>query len=600
MKIIVFLIFHLFIPTVSGGQAIMQYPTGCPELDLYYERLQNNTHDAEIVHERHLLETVSTDSLIIAFIKRGHDTYHDPANLYLLFNAWHSPLSEENKYMLLDKLYTVSNEQESEQLELLADMFRASLMGTGPDYDKKMELSETVISKARKMGDIGIEAMILDEMCFESYCYKEYIQHFTYIKRLEEALEKAGDNYFRKSTGNFRVGKAYYEFKDYDRALPFLRKVENAEGWNYLAVYHQQNGNLDSAAYYHRQILLSKEHPIVLAIAISNLGRIHLIQGNTAGAIAMLKAGLDYMEKTDDSSFTTGICISLGEAYLSQGNRTAAKEYIDRARNLTDKLTTAPLHYRLTALYALESQYYALAGDYGLAKSCQDSSLVSSARYEQVSGQHIILLAEQELQKAEVELKSQQIARQKEVIGFVIIALLLLTAILLVTMYYYRRQQAAYKKLAQQARKWAVQSEIVIQTTNTETNGNTKAEPTEDDLHIIKLADHEMTKNHTYREAGLTVETLADRLGVHRNTLARAISRTKNKNFNLYTNEYRIKEAVRIISESSRKELYIEELSERVGFGNRSTFSRVFKQFTGLSPVDFQKQKGKSQQEDKF
>jgi len=116
----------------------------------------------------------------------------------------------------------------------------------------------------------------------------------------------------------------------------------------------------------------------------------------------------------------------------------------------------------------------------------------------------------------------------------------------------------------------------------------------------MSLVEREMTENYAYRDVGLSAESLAAHLGVHRNTLSRAVNRVTGSNYYQYINGYRIKEAVRIISQNGHKELYIDELYERVGFNNRSSFYRVFKQFTGLSPTEFQKNAafaGKNQQD---
>lgn len=103
-----------------------------------------------------------------------------------------------------------------------------------------------------------------------------------------------------------------------------------------------------------------------------------------------------------------------------------------------------------------------------------------------------------------------------------------------------------------------------------------------------------MILRHVYREAGLTAESLAEHLGIHRNQLSRAINKITGENFNHYINSLRIKDAVRLISVATHKDLYINELYERVGFTNRSTFYRIFKQFTGLSPIEFLKNNNKN------
>lgn len=103
----------------------------------------------------------------------------------------------------------------------------------------------------------------------------------------------------------------------------------------------------------------------------------------------------------------------------------------------------------------------------------------------------------------------------------------------------------------------------------------------------MSLINKEMSERYAYREAGLTAESLAERLGVHRNVLSRAINRATGQNFNQYVNELRVKEAVRIMGEKDHKELRIDEVYEQVGFSSRTSFYRAFKQFTGLSPIEF-------------
>ena len=113
--------------------------------------------------------------------------------------------------------------------------------------------------------------------------------------------------------------------------------------------------------------------------------------------------------------------------------------------------------------------------------------------------------------------------------------------------------------------------------------------PENDDFHIMACIHQEMTAKHAYREVGLTMDMLAGRLGIHRNKLSKAVNCVSGRNFNQYVNSFRIKEAIQIISGTHHKDLYIDELYEKIGFSNRTSFYRAFKQATGVSPRDFQK-----------
>ena len=96
-----------------------------------------------------------------------------------------------------------------------------------------------------------------------------------------------------------------------------------------------------------------------------------------------------------------------------------------------------------------------------------------------------------------------------------------------------------------------------------------------------------MTAGNAYRNPALTAELMAEQFGIHRNLLSRAVNRSTGSNFNQYVNSFRVKEAVRIMSEK-KPQLYLDESSEQVGFNSRTSFYRAFKQKTGLSPREFQ------------
>jgi Response regulator containing CheY-like receiver domain and AraC-type DNA-binding domain len=157
----------------------------------------------------------------------------------------------------------------------------------------------------------------------------------------------------------------------------------------------------------------------------------------------------------------------------------------------------------------------------------------------------------------------------------------------------YRKKNAAYKVLAQRVSEWAHSGESRYSPAAPgKVSGQSQNEPlTEEEAKIMSFIETEMTSGHAYRDAALNMDSLADRLGVHRNTVSKAVNKSTGNNFSYYVNGYRIREAVRILSESDREKIYIEELAEHVGFTNHSSFYRAFKQFTALSPAEFRKNK---------
>ena len=572
------------------------YPqtTGYPDLDLYHSQMANNYSATLTARKHHLMHTTPINHLITEYMERGPAVLRDTVSLFSFFS--HGPVipTEEERLKVIDEVYAAARKHKSKRLKLAADYFKAFLGNPSMRVNTRVENNEKVVRTARKLGEVHIELLALYDMY--GLTAGNFARSLAHALRLEEALDKVNEDQFpEKYIVCSRLGTSYYNFKDYDRALPLLHEGllypgEKVRTWNYLAAYHQMQGNPDSAAYYHRTILTDedgrRQPPVHLAIAISNLGKLEIMRGNNDAAIAMLQAGLDVMKKEPkyELSFVVVLYTSLGEAWLAKGDLDRTATYIDSVYRHRHEFLDVIWQQRAINLFALQSQYYGRLGQYHLSKLYQDSSTIANRNYIQLSGQHHILLGEQQLKEAEIKFQAQQMAYQRNIIALATAALILVSIALIIILHFYRRKNAAHNILAQKAKQWAMP--------HTDTNGQTD----EENRHIMATADREMTQAHAYREPGITIDDFAARINIPRNNLSKAINKVTGHNFTHYINSYRIREAVRVITKNGDKDLRIDELYEQVGFGNRASFYRVFKQFTGLSPMEYQKQKGRPQQ----
>lgn len=98
-----------------------------------------------------------------------------------------------------------------------------------------------------------------------------------------------------------------------------------------------------------------------------------------------------------------------------------------------------------------------------------------------------------------------------------------------------------------------------------------------------------MTDEQIYRDPLLTKEKTADMLGTNRTYLSQVINEQTNKNFTQYINEYRIYEAVRILSDPQNTQP-LKALSVELGFNSMTTFYKLFQQQTGMTPAQYRKQ----------
>lgn len=115
-------------------------------------------------------------------------------------------------------------------------------------------------------------------------------------------------------------------------------------------------------------------------------------------------------------------------------------------------------------------------------------------------------------------------------------------------------------------------------------------------LLVLKRKVDNWMEDKGYLQTGIVVADVAGIVGVSPKKLSLYISSTFGCNFNVWLNTLRVEEAKRIMEYNS--DVSITELSEMVGFSDRSHFSRQFKSITGETAVSFQKRFKKAKSED--
>ena len=97
-----------------------------------------------------------------------------------------------------------------------------------------------------------------------------------------------------------------------------------------------------------------------------------------------------------------------------------------------------------------------------------------------------------------------------------------------------------------------------------------------------------MEEEQCYLNPDLKMPDVADRLGVHRNTVSNAINSSEGCSFSTYVNTYRVEHAKRLLQQQIDKKLSAVALES--GFANEQSFFRAFKSVTGTTPREWLQQ----------
>lgn len=172
------------------------------------------------------------------------------------------------------------------------------------------------------------------------------------------------------------------------------------------------------------------------------------------------------------------------------------------------------------------------------------------------------------------------------------VLLIILICFVIVALEYYRRKKRLYRAIVTQNSEFIEREKILLeQVEKAKSNGATEqkctlSEDKADDL--MSRFTLLMTEKKLFKESALTVNAVADRLGTNRTYLSRAINET-GKTFNQIINDYRIREAIGMISDLDAA-LPLKQISSDVGFNSITTFYSTFQSVTGMTPARYRNQ----------
>jgi len=112
--------------------------------------------------------------------------------------------------------------------------------------------------------------------------------------------------------------------------------------------------------------------------------------------------------------------------------------------------------------------------------------------------------------------------------------------------------------------------------------------------YLNTLQDY-MDKEKPYLDGELTITSLAEKLSIPSRYISQVINERLNQNFFDFVNQYRVKEAKKLLLQGQAPQYSILDIAYDSGFNSKSSFNFVFKKYSRMTPSQFRQSYVESQ-----
>ena len=401
------------------------------------------------------------------------------------------------------------------------------------------------------------------------------------------------------------IGAIYGENNEPDIAFDYFSQIEklakasndsDALSYNYINLGTSLSGKDNKAAlkYYNlaEQYKNKKNNYFKLYILIGRAG-VFFKQKNYRKAVKLYIAAFNAIDSTH--YFYNSLCTNIAETYKQLNKVDSSLYFAYKAlhansqyhsiNNMANTFSVMVNDYLMQHKDDSVKKYFNLFKDY-------NDSIILNKKVEYVSKLKVINETDKLLEKNKIQ-KQKLVEYNIKIKYLVILAIIILLALIIVIIFY-RKAQISYKKIVKESvhsikieeevirlrQKLAIDEKPKNQGTNIENSDAIFYE-------IIKLLEEDkLYTDHTF-----TLNKLSEVLGVNRTYVSNVINVKTNDSFIKLVNSYRIKEAKKMLVDEQYKNLTLEAIGKASGFKSTSSFYRVFKSETGVTPSFYIKNK---------
>ena len=198
------------------------------------------------------------------------------------------------------------------------------------------------------------------------------------------------------------------------------------------------------------------------------------------------------------------------------------------------------------------------------------------------------------------EIQQLKIVRKNSQVLLLIVASAVLLVFVVIILGLYRQKDRAYRNIVRKNMEIvAVEKQLYkssLKTTESPErqdsaiiDENDKGNETKESL--IESLEKYLTEEKPYLSPDITLNEICKHINTNRSYLSKVINDHFHLNFNTWINNYRVKEARRLLSEHRYDHISIEGIGELAGFNSKASFHANFKKSIGVTPYYYRQKK---------
>ena len=497
--------------------------------------------------------------------------------------------------------------------------------------DSTFYYGQIAIEQAEKLKDTASLAQVYKYLGISCYYTAFYEKSLEYSQKSNEFYKKLNDiSGLAKTYNNMAIiygalGKYDIALEHYNNSLKIWNhinedspddpetKINIANLYNNIGAVYANIGEKEKAKeYYNKSYAIAKQYNDIecMSLALSNRGNALFADKEYQKALEDMFESLRLIESLDNKYSLAVSMGSISGVYLELKKYDTARFYLNQVLSIAKKIKANELiKNAYKGLYMINKE----TGNYETALKYQSlyyqlyDSIYSKETNNKIDALHNKYIFEKKEQEIKLLVTEQQLndiqLRNSRIWLLVLIGGIVILLIFIGLIYFQMtRKRRANIELVLKNRELVKSEKYIREHLKIEQQRkylspkknqadkyatSTLTEEQKEDLKLLII--NTMENEKLYLDSNFSIVVFSKHLNVSRTYISQVINEKFNMNFNNFINEYRIKEALHVLTDEANNYLTIETIALSIGFRSKSSFNSAFKKYTGITPSFYMK-----------